>query len=271
MGKMTTSSTSPLSVWTSPRKSSDPELDGLSVMDRLWNQLDGMFIGLWASKFTNAQTLANWRNSWAMAFVKEGITTDEVMRGLMTLSRHKYGVPQLSDFLAACRPVLTDEEAFYEAVEQMHLRHTPYERDGQLVADDVWSDPAIYWAAAKFGKELGSQQYSACRFTWERLLKREREAQLREPKPVPQILRALPPPAKVSVDKQKQQQELAAIAALLRKPSAKPSGGRRTIFLTDEEMGDRKRAMAELVALKLRNEAARSEGTNEKHGREAMA
>lgn len=239
------SSTSRLSQWTDKRPAAaTPGSEPLSLMDLLWNRLDGMFVGTWASKFTSAATLDNWRDSWAQAFCDEGITPKEVSLGLRALRGNKFP-PVIGEFIAACRPLLSPEQAFDEAVEQMKKRRNPREVDGQLVASDTWSEPAIYWTAARLGTDLFRSEYKQVRSRWERLLKIERT----KSRPVPKVVRALPPPAsKPSIAPEEQKRIVGELLALVGKPSAKPADGRRTIALSDEDMADRKRAMAQLLA-----------------------
>jgi hypothetical protein len=262
------SSTSRLNQWTDkrPAAATSPGAEPLSLMDLLWNRLDGMFVGTWASKFTSAATLDNWRDSWAQAFCDEGITPHEVSIGLRALRGHKFP-PVIGEFLAACRPQLSPEQAYHEAVEQMPKRLKPREVDGMLVAGDTWSEPAIYWAAARMGTELFRVNYVQLRTRWERVLKIERT----KPRPVPQIMRALPPPSpKPAIEPKEQKRIIAELLATVGKPSAKPADGRRTIALSDEDMAGRKRAMAQLLAAS-QARAQSNEGSNPQHAGKTLA
>lgn len=270
MMQMAQSSTSRLSAWTDKRPvpASTPGAEPLSLMDLLWNRLDGMFIGTWAAKFTSASTLDNWRESWAQAFCDAGITPQEVSKGLRALRDCKYP-PVIGEFLAACRPQLSPEQAFYEAIEQMPKRRKPREVDGQLVAGDTWSEPAIFWAAARLGKDLFNGQYQQIRTRWERVLKIERE---KPPRAVPKVVLALPPPSpKPAIAPEEQKRLISEMLALVGKPPPKPSAGRRTIALTDEDMAGRKRAMAQLLEAGLQARAQSNEGSNSQHAGKELA
>lgn len=253
-------STSRLNEWTEKRlAATTPGADPLSLMDLLWNRLDGMFIGIWASKFTSPETLDNWRDSWAQAFCDEGITPKEVSTGLRELRRSKYP-PGIGEFIEACRPQLSPEKAYDEAFEQMKKRHHPRKVDGQLVAGDVWSEPAIYWAAARLGVDLFRMEYKQLRPRWERLLKIERE----KPKvPVPKVVLALPPPAAAPAISEKEQKRIVGeMLAMVGKPTPKPSAGRRTIAPNDDDLTQRKRAFEELLAHAQQARAQSNEGTH---------
>jgi hypothetical protein len=132
-----TLSTSPLSVWLEPH----PKLDGLALIDHLFNRLDGMYPHKWRSAFANDHAVANWRMAWAEGFADEGITLEEVRCGLRAC-RSQDWPPSFAEFFKSCRPPIDSGAALIEAVEQMRRRDTN---------DDAWSHPAIYWAAAKIG------------------------------------------------------------------------------------------------------------------------
>lgn len=132
-----TSSTSPLSVWLDPH----PKLDGLALIDHLFNRLDGMYPHKWRSAFTNDQAVANWRMAWAEGLADEGVSLDEVRVGLKACRRQDWP-PSFAEFLKACRPPIDYQSALIEAVEQMARRES---------GNDRWSHPAIYWAAVKIG------------------------------------------------------------------------------------------------------------------------
>lgn len=252
-------SMSRLSEWTEKRlPATAPGADPLSLMDLLWNRLDGMFIGIWAAKFTSAETLDNWREGWAQAFCDEGITPKEISIGLRALRRSKYP-PGIGEFIEACRPQLSPEKAYDEAVEQMKKRQHPREVDGKLVAGDVWSEPAIYWAAARLGTDLFRMEFKQLRPRWERLLKVARE----NPRPVPEVVRALPAPrAEPSIKPAEQKRIIGEMLAMVGKPPPKPSAGRRTIAPNDDDLTQRKRAIEELLAQSQLARAQKNEGSH---------
>jgi len=132
-----TSSTSPLSVWLDPH----PALDGVALIDHLFNRLDGLYPHKWRSAFANERAIANWRQAWAEGLSDEGVTLEEVRAGLRACRRQDWP-PSFAEFFKACRPPIDYQSALIEAVEQMARRESGRDR---------WSHPAIYWAAVKIG------------------------------------------------------------------------------------------------------------------------
>lgn len=133
--KLKTSSTSPLSAWLEPH----PRLEGLALIDHLFNRLDGLYPHKWRSAFANDQAIANWRTAWAEGFSDEGITVDEVREGLKACRRRDWP-PSFAEFFKACRPDIDFGAALSEAIDQVVRRDS---------GDDRWSHPAIFWAAVK--------------------------------------------------------------------------------------------------------------------------
>lgn len=135
--KLQTSSISPLNEWLEPRQA----LDGLALIDHLFNRLDGLYPNKWRAAFANDQAIANWRTAWAEGFADEGVTADEVRAGLKACRRREWP-PSFAEFFKDCRPSSDYQVALMEAVEQMGRRES---------GTDRWSHPAIYWAAVKIG------------------------------------------------------------------------------------------------------------------------
>lgn len=167
--------------------------DGLSAMDRLFNRFDGMYPSLWAKNFARQTNIDNWVEAWAEAFAEDGITFDEVMDGIRACRKsHQY--PQtLPEFLQLCRVPIDYDKAFFEAVIQMGIRRRPSVKlvDGEVVQEfgkDVWSNPAIYWAAVAMGKDL-DLIYRDVRSRWHYELDRAIKG---DKKPVPQSTNLLP-------------------------------------------------------------------------------
>ncbi len=147
-------STRPLSQWFDPM----PEL-GISLIDHLFNRLDGAYPGKWRQMFRNQQAIDNWAESWVEAFEEEGITPHDVKVGLRE-SRKRYGwPPSVSEFMQACRPALDPVKAYYEAVAGVQAR-----AQGEM---GEWSHPAIYWATVPLGVELREQTFSQVKARWE--------------------------------------------------------------------------------------------------------
>lgn len=176
-----------LQVWTAKRES------GISPMERLFSRLDGMYPALWAKNFSTPAAVENWAEVWAEAFSEEGITFDEVMDGIRACRKSHQYPPTLPEFLQLCRIPIDYDKAFFEAVIQMGIRRRPSVKlvDGEVVQEfgkDVWSNPAIYWAAVAMGKDL-DLVYRDVRSRWHYELDRAIKG---EKKPVPQSTNLLP-------------------------------------------------------------------------------
>lgn len=145
-----------LAVWSEPTSS------GQSLMEILFSRLDGMYPGLWANKFADGQAIKNWQDAWAEAFFEDGITPSEIRMALSRLRRLGGYPPTLPEFLSSCRPPIDYDKSFFEAVHQMGIRRRPKPTvvDGEIkyiFGDDVWSNPAVYWAAVAMGKDLDGE------------------------------------------------------------------------------------------------------------------
>ncbi|MGA4125522.1 replication protein P [Ralstonia nicotianae] len=138
MTDLTTSSTWKQSQWLEPH----PSL-GISLMDHLFNRLDGAYPNRWRASFVNEQAIANWRESWSETFDEEGLTPDHIKAGLRACRARYDWPPSVAEFVKACRPPMNYDAALYEATQQLRLR-----AEGR----DQWSNPAIYWAAIKVGE-----------------------------------------------------------------------------------------------------------------------
>lgn len=103
-----------------------------------------------------------WRREWADAFAAERLTDRAVKMGL-DRSRRRMSPPTLAEFLALACPVPSIEGAFAEAQTMLWRRSSH--------GDDVWSHPAIYWAAVDFGTvELRTASWSTSQGRWTRHL-----------------------------------------------------------------------------------------------------
>jgi hypothetical protein len=195
-----TSSTSRLSAWLEPH----PKLDGVALIDHLFNRLDGLYPNRWRAAFANQQAIDNWRVAWAEGLAEEGITFAEIKRGLVECRRRFDWPPSFAEFLKACRPAPDYEAAFLEAVEQMRLREA-----GQ----DRWSSPAVYWAAAKLGADLSAHPYEAIKNRWRAALDEAIEGVRtgKLPGEVPKRMGSLPAPGQCAVPPEVARQRLAEI------------------------------------------------------------
>lgn len=185
------SNTQHSSAWLTPRQWPD-SVNPLSMMDRLFNRMDGSYPHKWRSAFANAQAIQNWREAWAEAFDEEGLTPEEIKAGIVTCRKLYDWPPSLPEFLKACRPALDCERAFIEAVEQMRLRES---------GKDVWSSPVVFWAAVSIGSDLRNHPYQAISKRWAAAIDTAREKIKRGelPNEVPARLEALPAPGRQSV------------------------------------------------------------------------
>lgn len=156
----TAPSTRPYSQWFEPA----PAL-GISMMDHLFNRLDGAYPHKWRSNFTNQQAIDNWAESWVEAFEEEGISPNDVKVGLRECRRRFAWPPSCAEFIQACRPTLDPLKAYYEAVAGVQARF-----GGE---HGTWSHPAIYWAAMGMATELREQAYSQVRARWEAALQQQ--------------------------------------------------------------------------------------------------
>lgn len=147
--------------------------------------------------------ILNAKKVWAEDLA--GYTPEEITRGLQT--RYEYP-PDCDAFMKACRPSLDYERAFAEAVEQMVLRTT---------GKDRWSNPALYWAAARLGGDLTNHPFQAIKGRWKAALDRAiedvRAGNL--PSEIPQRLIALPVPGKTTVSIEEVKKRFADIHEIL--------------------------------------------------------
>ena len=83
----------------------EPQDNGLSVMDSLFSRFDATYPSRWRAAFTSEQAVANWRDVWAGVFADEGITPVEIQRGLKACLKTYDWPPSLTEFLKVCRPM----------------------------------------------------------------------------------------------------------------------------------------------------------------------
>ncbi len=133
-----------------------------------------------------------------------GFTPEEIKRGL---SAQYPFLPDCDKFKLAC---IDYEQAFLEAVEQMHERKS---------GKDKWSSPAIYWAASEIGNDLNNHPYQSIRVRWKIEFDKAREkiSEGRLPNSVPEILVAIPSPGKTTVSKEESARRFAEVHAILDK------------------------------------------------------
>ncbi len=190
-----TQSTAERSGWAVPLA----KLEGISLIDHLWNRLSGTYGGRWLKDFPDMQSIENWKTAWAEALDDDRVTPQEVAEGLRTCRRmYPDWPPAVGEFIRACRPALEPEVAFYTAVAGMAARHNGEQGN--------WPHPAIFWAAVETGAhDLQHCSYVTMKARWERALN---EVLARgEWKPVPTVVKALPaPPVTAAIRAQAEEQ-----------------------------------------------------------------
>lgn len=147
------------SKWLMPHQ----KLEGMSLMDHLFNRLNGTYPNKWRVNFRDEQAIEDWRQAWAEAFDDEGVMPNDVALGIKNCRRMYDWPPSLPEFLRACRPNLEPDVAFFEAVRGMESRSK-----GEA---GVWTHPAIYHAAVMVGQyEVRTQSYQQLKSRWEKAL-----------------------------------------------------------------------------------------------------
>lgn len=145
--------TRPYSKWFEPH----PGL-GISLMDHLYNRLDGAYPHKWRANFPDAQAIDNWCESWVEAFEDEGITPEDVKAGLKACRSRYAWPPSCAEFIQACRPFADPMAAYHEAVAGLEARGKGERGE--------WSHPAVYWAATLLQRDLMGMAYSAVKDRW---------------------------------------------------------------------------------------------------------
>jgi len=152
-------STSDHSRWLKPH----PKLEGLSLMDHLFSRLNGMYPNKWAASFKSEQAIEDWKQAWAESFDEDGLTGADVKEGIRNCRRMYDWPPSISEFTKACRPYLTPDVAFTEAVKGITERNRGNRGN--------WSHPAIFWAAMRVGTyDLMNSGYAVLKGRWENAL-----------------------------------------------------------------------------------------------------
>ena len=201
----TSPSTRPYSQWFDPA----PGL-GISLVDHLFNRLDGAYPHKWRSNFANQQAIDNWAESWVEAFEEEGITPTDVKVGLRECRRRFAWPPSCAEFIQTCRPGVDPLRAYYEAVAGVQARFA-----GE---HGTWSHPAIYWAAMPMATELREQSYSFVKARWETALNQQLAKATWEEVPKPMLQLTAPGNSATSTEKAR-----AAIAQAVRAVNHKPA------------------------------------------------
>lgn len=151
-----------IDAWIEPLFSSRDGSTKLSRMEVLFRRFSARWGAEFGRLFADDAARDAWRREWADAFAAERLTDRAVKMG-MDLSRRRRTPPTLAEFLELACPVPSIEGAFAEAQTQLWRRASH--------GDDVWSHPAIYWAAVDFGTvELRTASWSTSQGRWTRHL-----------------------------------------------------------------------------------------------------
>lgn len=191
--------TRPYSQWFEPH----PGL-GISMMDHLYNRLDGAYPHKWRANFPDPQAIDNWAESWVEAFEEEGITPADVKTGLKACRSRYSWPPSCAEFIQACKPFADAAAAYHVAIAGLEARAKGEFGD--------WSHPAVYWAATLLQRDLMGQAYGAVKDRWAAALaaQLQRNEWAEIPAPRPQL--AAPGKTKLSRE---------GAAAMLRELEAK--------------------------------------------------
>ena len=155
------------------------------------------FLDLWAN--VDKSTL---KKAWAEELA--GYTGFEIKRGLDTCkTKAPTFPPTLFEFLAMCRPALTAEAAYYEAIEQIQRR-----ADGK----DAWTHRAIYWTAAKIGAhDLKEKPWVQIKTRWTAAFDETLAAGIWPE--IPPHREALPAPGQTSITREEADKRISEISA----------------------------------------------------------
>ncbi len=136
---------------------------GISMVDHLFNRLDGAYPHKWRSAFSTQQAIDNWSESWVEAFEDEGITPGDIKAGLKACRSRYEWPPSCAEFIKACKPFADPMVAYHEAVAGLEAR-----AKGEM---GLWPHPAVYWAASLLSRELQGQTYAQVKDRWAAALK----------------------------------------------------------------------------------------------------
>ncbi|QEA10878.1 hypothetical protein [Bordetella phage vB_BbrS_PHB09] len=228
------------------------KLEGISLIDHLWNRLSGTYGGRWNKDFPDMQSIENWKGAWAEAFDEDGLTPQEAAEGFRACRRLYDWPPSVTEFIKACRPYLIPENAFHDAVVGMTARQR-----GEI---GNWRHPAVYWAAVRVGRhDLLHCGYSVMQQRWERALADELALGAWDEVPAPSI--ALPAPGATQATREEAEQALRSMGAQAIGNGGKgdPRRGWRRVLA---EMKDPKgRRYSPAVVAMARNALGLSEGS----------
>ncbi len=182
-------------------------------VDAIFKRFHGRFGNRFFAEFSTGRLTAdghdegimNAKQVWAEELA--GFSPEEIKRGL---SANYEFLPDCDKFKLACRPAIDLEQAFCEAVHQMHKR-----KDNK----DKWSSAVIYWAAVELGNDLNNYQYQSIKARWKSAIDKAKDkiAKGDLPNVVPQRLISIPAPGKSTVSKEEAEKRFAEVKAILSK------------------------------------------------------
>lgn len=87
---------SSISDFSNPWLLRHTKLEGISLMDHLYNRLNGIYPNKFRSNFRDKQAIEDWKQAWAEAFDEEGVSPNDVALGIKNCRR-------MFDWPPACR------------------------------------------------------------------------------------------------------------------------------------------------------------------------
>lgn len=206
-----------------------PEL-GISLMDHLYNRLDGAYPGRWRKDFPDPQSIENWRESWAEAFEEEGITPEEMMVGLQQARKRYAWPPSVAEFIQAARPPLNVDAAYHEAMAGLAERQA-----GRM---GTWSHRAVYWAAQAMVHDLMNLTPEQVKARWKKLLSEHMARKGLPDVPAPAL--QLPAPGRSATESAAARRQLAMLQAdaVIKQPGTGKAIGWARAILKRAAAGD---------------------------------
>lgn len=207
----------------------------IDPMDWLFGELHGLFgnklLDGWRSGHIvdgKDTGIENMKAVWGDKIRSNALKLSDVKRAIAGAERLKWP-PTWGEFLDLCKPPINVDAAVYEAIEQMRARQQ---------GNDEWTNPAIYWAAAKVGEyDIISQTFSQLRPRFEAALKKVLDGEIL---PVPIRVPALTAPGSAVSTREYGRQrlkELGASQAFKRTPSGFNIGWTERIIEDERQFG----------------------------------
>lgn len=172
----------------------------MSWIEKLFERLSAYYGARFADMWRGCD-LEGVKQVWATEL--GDCTREEIARGVAAC-RTRDWPPTLPEFLKLCRPAIDYERAFLEAIDQMRKREH---------GEDVWSSPAVFWAACKLGGDLRAHPYQAIKGRWHAALDDAidgvRTGKL--PTEIPQRAVALPAPGQTFIPPEVARERLAEL------------------------------------------------------------